>query len=301
MLTSAITGYSIFQWRWRGLIVERLGMILVVLVLPFTYSRAGLLNLVVIIVGGSLFLGSLKKPLSNQPLFKVGHGSGRLVASVATLLVIVGITIVLVGRRNSFFSRLWIYWTRDDVSLSGYLTSLGFDARLAYSQAAYNTYKEHPFFGVGLGNYAFYLEEMLPFRQLAHIPEVLRVITPEFGRDRLVTSKNFHLRLLAETGVVGSIAFLAFFIAHCGAALWLWLSPNVEERYWGAVSLIGLSAFLLSAFTFDSFVIPNMWVVFGMTVAAFRIFKSTDPNHNLASQELLASTADQTLEHRRKG
>jgi len=53
----------------------------------------------------------------------------------------------------------------------------------------------------------------------------------------------------------------------------LWLSPNNEQKFWGAVSLLGLTAFILSAFTFDSFVIPNMWVVFGLITAAYTVYK----------------------------
>jgi hypothetical protein len=272
MLTSAISGYSIYKWHWRWLSVERIGIIWALLVLPFTFSRAGLLDLLILILGSSLLIGSLKVPLSSQPLFRVEKRLGKQFSRIVIVLLVVGIPIVLTGTRNSFFSRIWNYWTREGASIPGYLTSLGFDARMAYSQAAFNTYKEHPFLGVGLGNYAFYLEEMLPYRPLAYIPEVLRVITPEFGRDRLVTSKNFHLRLLAETGVIGLIAFMAFITAHVGSALWLWLSPNSDEKFWGAVSLIGLSAFLLTAFTFDSFVIPNMWVVIGLISAAYRVF-----------------------------
>lgn len=273
LIASSISGYSLFKFRYRWVIVERIGLGWVLIVFPFTFSRAGLLNLLILMVVGILLFSRLEIPLSEHSIFKKKARLSRLSAGIASILFIVMVPIVLAGAKNAFFSRLWLYWTREEVSIAGYLTSLGFDARIAYSQAAYNTYRVHPILGVGLGNYAFYLEEMLPFRPLAYIPEVLRVITPEFGRDRLVTSKNFYLRLLAETGVVGLITFLAFIVALIGIALWLWLSPNMAEKFWGAVSLLGLTAFIFSAFTFDSFIIPNIWVVFGMITAAFRVFR----------------------------
>jgi len=99
---------------------------------------------------------------------------------------------------------------------------------------------------------------------------VLRQIVPDIGRDRLVTSKNFYLRLLAETGLVGTAAFLAFLTAILGCALYLWLSPGPENRFWGTAGLLGLIGFFLVAFSFDSFAIPNMWVVFGFITAAHR-------------------------------
>jgi len=112
---------------------------------------------------------------------------------------------------------------------------------------------------------------MLPYRPIADVPEILLMVTPEPGRDRLITSKNFYLRLLAETGIIGAVAYLAFLMANLGCALYLWLSPDPEWRYWGTASLLGLLAFFLSALTFDSFVIPNTWVVFGLITAAARV------------------------------
>ena len=196
-----------------------------------------------------------------------------LLVSLALLLLIV--PVYLVGARNAFFARVWEYWGQENATLSGYLSYLGFDARLAYSQAAYNTYLAYPVFGVGLGNYGFYFKDMLPYTPLYEIPEVLNMVTPEAGRDRLITSKNLYLRLLAETGIIGAIAFLAFIITLAGNALSLWLAPKREWKYWGAASLSGLMAFLLCAFTYDSFVIPNMWVVFGMITSA-TIIRSRD-------------------------
>jgi O-antigen ligase len=190
---------------------------------------------------------------------------------LALALIVVAIPVVLIGQRNQFFARLWEYWTEKKSIPADYLSYLGFDARLVYSEAAFNTYNTYPILGVGLGNYAFYFEEMLPYRSLSNIPEILMQITPEMGRDRLVTAKNFYLRILAETGVFGAATFIAFLIANLGCALYLYLSPDKEWKYWGTASLCGLIAFGLSAFTFDSFVIPNMWVVFGMIAAATRV------------------------------
>jgi O-antigen ligase len=191
---------------------------------------------------------------------------GLLVASVLLIT-----PIYLIGTQNPFFARLWGYWQRPDASLEGYLTYLGFDARLVYAQAAYNIYTAYPITGVGLGNYAFYFEEMLPYRPIGEVPEILFMTTPEMGRDRLITSKNFYLRIMAETGILGTISFITFLLVNLGYALYLRLSPEKEWQYWGTASLCGLIAFALSALTFDSFVIPDMWVIFGLITAAIRI------------------------------
>jgi len=66
--------------------------------------------------------------------------------------------------------------------------------------AAYRTYEAYPVLGVGLGNYAFYFPQMMPDTPLSTSPELLRLLLPEGNRERLITPKNFYLRLLAETG-----------------------------------------------------------------------------------------------------
>ncbi len=284
LLASVLNGVTAFKRRWRWLTIEWLLFVWAVILLPFTFSRSGVLNLV-LLIGASLLL-----------FYRPGNKSGaqinasrqlptasRLPLRISLAVCLVLAPVYLVGTRNPFFSRLWDYWRQENASLTGYLSYLGFDARLAFGEAAYNAYLAYPAFGIGLGNYAFYFEEMLPYRPVAALPEILRLITPEKGRDRLVTSKNFYLRLLSETGIVGTIAFFGFVISLCGSALYLWLAPEKEWRFWGAYSLIGLTAFALSAMTFDSFVIPNMWVVFGLITAGTRIYRQIPPSE-LASK-----------------
>jgi O-antigen ligase len=212
----------------------------------------------------------------------------RPLIEVFIIFIFLVTQVYLIGTKNVFFTRVWEYWQKNNPTVSGYLSYIGFGARLAYSEAAFNTYEEYPFLGVGLGNFAYYFEEQLPYRPLADSPEILRLITPEEGRNRLITVKNFYLRLLAETGIVGTAAFMAFLIAVLGCGLFLLLSPNKEQVYWGIAGLCGLISFSISAFTFDSFVFPNMWLVFGITTAAAWIFKRsnnhvTNTNTNLDS------------------
>jgi hypothetical protein len=140
-------------------------------------------------------------------------------------------------------------------------------------ETAYQVYDDYPILGVGLGNYAFYFNEKLPDRPLAAIPEVLRLVVPEAGNSRLITPKNLILRVMAETGMLGLATFIAFIMAILGCALYLWFSPNLEVKFWGVGGILGLIAFGLVAFSFDSFAIPNMWVVFGLITAAMRLSK----------------------------
>ncbi len=270
-LSAVLNDYTVFRWRWRRLTIEMLLLGWAVILLNFTYSRAGLMNLVIIIfLGVLLFRPRVHRRSPRTGNTKLAHLMRQTLAMLVAIILIIT-PIYLIGTKNPFFARIWEYWKKPDASLQGYLSHLGFDARLVYAEAAFNTYKAYPITGVGLGNYAFYFEEMLPDRPIGETPEILLMTTPEMGRDRLITSKNFYLRILAETGILGGITFLTFVLVNLGYALYLRLSPEKEWQYWGTASLCGLIAFALSALTFDSFVIPDMWVIFGLITAAIRL------------------------------
>jgi hypothetical protein len=268
LIASLINRRSVFRWKWEGVTIEKIIMVWAVALLPFTYSRAGLLN-IVLLAFASIALAGLTARLPGPVVKDHSHrisGRRQLLSSAVLILFILVILAGLMffaGTRNTYFARIWEYWQRENPTLAGYMDGLGFGARLAYGEAAINTYREYPFIGVGLGNYAFYFEQMLPERPISESPELLHLIVPERGRNRLITSKIFFLRLLAETGIVGMVAFIAFLIAMIGCALYLWLSKVPPERYWGTAGLLGLFSFLIASLSFDSFAIPNMWIVFG--------------------------------------
>lgn len=267
LLASVLSGYTVFRWRWRWLTIELLLLGWAVALLPFTFSRAGVLNLVVLAALSILFFrfGSGQKATTR---ISISKGLPRRLAEVGLVLAVLAGLVYAAGTRNEFFARIWGYWNRSNRTLSGYFEYLGFGARFIYGETAFRTFEEYPALGVGLGNYAFYFDEMLPDRPLAQTPEVRRLVTPEADRNRLITAKNLYLRLLAETGLAGTAAFIAFVVAILGCALFLWFSPQAEEKFWGTASLLGLIAFLFAALSFDSLAIPNMWVVFGLITAA---------------------------------
>ncbi len=280
LLASVLNGYSAFKWRWHKVTVEWILLIWAIGLLPFTYSRAGVLNLVGLAFVGIFFFRfrpDKKKSESVESASDKRKRWVRLGLEAGLAIVLIFGTIFVAGSRNEFFSRIWSYWfTKSNPTIAGYVKYLGFGARFTYSETAFNTYTAFPVFGVGLGNFAFFFDEMLPERPITLTPEVLRLITPEEGRNRLITVKNFYLRLLSETGLVGTAAFFAFLAAVGGCAVYLWLSPTRELSFWGTAGLLGMLAFALSAFSFDSLALPNMWVILGLTTAAAAIYQRQD-------------------------
>jgi O-antigen ligase len=280
LLSSVLSGYSAFRWRWRWLTLEWLLLLWAVVVLAFTFSRAGIAILLLLASTGFL----LFRDHGQHPQVRRGRKFWLLRALEATAVIAVLAAFVFVaGMRNEFFSRIWNYWGQfQEASLSEYFEYLGFGARFRYGDAAFQTYQAYPVLGVGLGNYAFYFPQMMPDFPLATSPELLRLLMPEGNRERLITPKNFYLRLLAETGLVGLAAFIAFLTALFGCALFLWFSSDKEQKFWGRAGLLGLIAFVVSAVSFDSFAIPNMWVVFGFITSAAWIFSRPSTGDNIS-------------------
>lgn len=285
LLSAVLTNTTVFHWRWKRVTVEVLLTIWTIALLPFTFSRAGVLNLGVMVALAVLFLRPRPAKKAGVPVPRARLIATRLLQAVLVLAIIAGL-IYAAGTRNEFFARIWDYWEKKNTSLTGYFEYLGFGARFTYAETAFRVYENHPWIGVGLGNYAFFFEEMLADRPLAEIPEVLRQVTPDIGRSQLVTSKNIYTRLLAETGIIGTAVFLAFVLTILGGALYLWFSRHPGEKYWGTAGILGMAVFFLAAFSFDSFALPNMWVVFGLITAANRIFSPEEAAQLSTSAEI---------------
>jgi len=296
LLASVITGRSVFKLRWRWVTVELLLLVWSTVILVFTFSRAGILDLAVLVLLSLMLFYLHKRSLQKEPPTTKRHrktttlqssteagvvqGSPRLRKTWKFIRVVLAVTlgltilisgIYLAGQKYDFFMRLWDYWETPHPTFMGYLQYLGFAARMIYGEAAYNMYLTSPVIGVGPGVYALYFVDALPYQPLAKTPEVIRLITPEEDFNRFITAKNFFLRLLAETGILGTAAFIAFFVSIVGMAINLWLSLEPEEKYWGIGAVMVLAVFVLSTLTFDSFALPNMWVTFGIITAAFSL------------------------------
>ncbi len=179
-----------------------------------------------------------------------------LEASAIILVVLAGIFIV--GSQNTYFSRLWRYWTEaTEERERSYLEYIAVEQRFVYWETALRMFDSYPWLGVGLGNYAFYFDQMLPNQPWNEQKEIVRQITPGEGRDRLITSKNLYARLMAETGIFGTAAFTTFLIAIIGCALFLWFSPAPEQKFWGISAFLALIVFGFVIFAFDSFALTQ--------------------------------------------
>ncbi len=266
LLGAILQKRTFFPWRLKWITIEWLLLIWAAILIFFTFSRTGLLIFVVLVVLSFSINRIMRAKKQRLPAPKKAAWLRPLVQSGLLILGTLAI-VALVGSQNRYFSRLWRYWTEAKQRNRTYLEYIAFQQRMVYVETAYRIFEANPLLGVGLGNYAFYFGKMMPDR-LYRSPEIIRLITPEEGRQPLVTPKNLYARLLAESGMVGFFTFLTFLAALCGCILYLWYSPDEERRYWALSTSFGFLVCLILAFSSDSLALPNIWIVFGLITAA---------------------------------
>ena len=172
--------------------------------------------------------------------------SKRGAAIFAALLVVVAIAGLLAGtsmlpepilhRLTSFLPFIGIEDLRAVEITDDNYASI---ERLAHWQAAVDMWEDHPWLGVGFGNYeAAYADYALPKWQLA-----------------LGHAHNYYLNIGAETGLLGLVAYLGLW----SAALWqMWrASQEAATPYQRALGLGGLG--MLVHLAVHS-VVDNLWV-----------------------------------------
>ena len=87
-------------------------------------------------------------------------------------------------------------------------------------------------------------------------------------REELDAAKSRAAAVLAETGIVGTAAFLTWVVLIIGAALMLARGPAGELRFVGIAGLLAMPAWLLEGFSLDTFALPQTWILLGLVGAA---------------------------------
>lgn len=136
--------------------------------------------------------------------------------------------------------------------------TLAVAGRAAAAQAAFNLWWAHPLFGVSLGNNFRYFGRYAPdwafdtglfAAGTMEGAAWLDPNSPEKGN-----AKNFLLRLLSETGLVGLILFGLFFLKQI-------FSFPARDKYFAYFRLTCAAALLFSFFNQDSFAEPCLWLL----------------------------------------
>ncbi len=252
LFASLITRVKVTRFKWFEIIllIFALGLLLA------TYSRGGLLTAGVALVLTFLIAG--RNEIRNVwNWFRQSHVFLRVGTTVVLLAVLAGAGLFL-GRKG-YITRL--FTTRAD-SIEEFIIQNSAGSRAAYMVGALGAYHKSPLAGVGLGASGFYIYDNLPDWAMTTVPDIARQLSPD---SRLYPNpKNFYIRLLAETGLIGLFIFLAFVFSILGDTLFALQSNQSIVRYLGIAGLFSWLAIALYNFTQDSFATPNIWINFGI-------------------------------------
>ncbi|HSR19651.1 MAG TPA: O-antigen ligase family protein [Anaerolineales bacterium] len=257
-LTAAVlTKVRMTRYRWFEpcLLIAALALVLA------TFSRGGILTALVsaglgVVLAGRSELCLVWKWLTAR-VARPKDQALRLGVTAVLLTMVAGAGFLLAQR--GYISRLWDSGAAD---LPDFLVRNSAGARGAYLSSGLEIYQEFPWTGVGLGASGLYMYGRLPDWALTTVPEIARQLSPE---SRLYPNpKNLYVRLLAETGIAGLVALLAFQLYLLGETLAAFQRKGPVWRYVGIAALCTFVALLLYNMTQDSFATPNLWINLGI-------------------------------------
>jgi O-antigen ligase len=269
LIAAPLAGFHLIGHDRRGRALEYglLGAEIIALLL--TYSRGGVLSLlvsialVVLLVGVPHWRRAWSRFRGRDRPAK-GRRLGLRVALAAVGLGLAVFGAVSVVSRSDYFTLLWTRLWRIR-NPTAYLVSVGAGTRLALMQASWDTFVERPWIGVGLGQSGFYLLDRLPAWSYDRVKEVALLFAPT--SIALPNPKNLWARLLSETGLAGSVPFGAFLLVLGAASVSLARRPEPLARYIGIAGCMSWAAALLAGFSLDSFALPTMWISMGIVTA----------------------------------
>jgi O-antigen ligase len=248
---------------------SRSGLLVVVLAAIFTFAVTGRETL-------SAFWGWVRAGFNSQrwtSRWAMTKAAGSRVLLAVLAAATLGGAILFLADKG-YIATLFKSQKED---LFSYAVDAYLGPRLAYSVAALETFQGSPWLGVGLGASGFSIYNHMPDWVLAGVPEIAQQLSPD---SRLYPNpKNLYARLLAETGMVGFVLFLAFYLALLADVLGALRQTSPAARWLGTAALFTFAALVLQGFSQDSFAMPEMWINLGMLAGAAVVFKNNPENH----------------------
>ncbi|MEO6060714.1 MAG: O-antigen ligase family protein [Thermoflexales bacterium] len=184
---------------------------------------------------------------------------GRALAAVAVGAISVVALWQLGLLPAAIVSRLSEFTTQFDFSnidvRGAYLTAGNFSLieRLAHWQAALGMILDHPWLGVGFGNYGAAYEQY----------RTLRWANP------LGHAHNYYLNIFAETGILGLLAYLGVWVSIVVQALRAAGRGAAPSLRWMAIGLLGAAAHLSVHHLVDNLYVANTFLLIGAYLGLF--------------------------------
>ena len=215
LFAAVLSGYRVFRRRW----IEPTLLLAATILLVVTFSRGGILMafgtlIIVLIVTQTsklrIVLQWFARPLKKEKQPDLVKIVSIRVGVVFALLAVI-VSTVLVLSTNKYFSQIW---RSQKTSLTEYAVDIYAGPRLAYAAAGWDVFLDHPITGVGLGASGLYLYDHIPDWAITTLSEITRQMT--LNAWLYPNPKNLYIRILSETGVVGFILYLLFWLGVLG-------------------------------------------------------------------------------------
>lgn len=209
-----------------------------------TVSRGALISG---LLGLFLILAMSLRKLSGWKNFKQQAGLiGLTTLGVALALLLTNVNNFGVLNRNSSLPSS----SPAPVAVINQATNLtSQDDRVRNRTLAWRAFMEHPWFGIGPGNFSAYAKDQYIGYQTS---------------EGYIVVNNEPLELLAEAGLVGSALLLTFI----GLLVWqlvrAWWTHGSDETEWAVAVLAFLLALAVQYMTFSTLYIMHIWVMIGI-------------------------------------
>ncbi|HEY3343314.1 MAG TPA: O-antigen ligase family protein [Anaerolineaceae bacterium] len=141
--------------------------------------------------------------------------------------------------------------------------------RTVYWMTGWHIFNDHPILGVGLGNAGYSFIDQMPAIGWASI-EVRAVAYQNAGLPNI---KSMYYRLLAETGVIGFAIFILWMLVLWASARASQRSRDGTVRTMALAGQLAIAAFILEGFSIDSFGLPYLFLIMGLTAATGWIYR----------------------------
>lgn len=280
-LVAQILTSDYFQWLKTSL-ANRLRLLVAPILLLgalatllATYSRTGLVTVVVAMAVTVLAAGrGVARSAWNWFWLgfrrRVEKGSWNYIQAIALRLLLILLTVASLSGAGIFLAnRNYIssLWTSDLSDVWKYLSNASMGPRIGYVVGAMSAFDANPLTGVGLGASGFWIYQNIPNELLMGEPEIAETLAPT--STLFPNPKNLYARLLAETGLVGLVLFMAFWLFFWAEGLAAARRSSQWMRFLGAAAIFTLTALGFYTISVDSFAMPELWLNLGILAGVF--------------------------------
>lgn len=171
--------------------------------------------------------------------------------------------------------------------------SLAFYERTIFWFGGWHIFGDYPL-GVGLGNAGFYFVERM--NSLGYGSYEIRNLL--YQANHIINTKALWVRLLAETGIVGFMAYLTWLYVLWRSAEFIQKSQDPLMKIVGLAGRLFILAYLVEGFSVDSFAITYQWIVASLITAGGLIVRREFSTKITSSKlEMTANSYSHSVDH----